>query len=201
MLKSLRSGEAAMPFIMLAVLIDLVAIGVIIPVLPALVGSFSRSPADQAYWYGVVAVSFGVSNFLASPMLGALSDHFGRRPLLLLGFLGLALSFFGTAWSTSIWGLIGVRIVAGASRIVLLASSPPRATRAPRRRRAWRTSCAGSSYPPRRRSGASRRPSVGLLLQRTGRTGHRVGRLRLLEPEPERRIAQQGVGREVSGSR
>ena len=114
MLKSLRSGEAAMPFIMLAVLIDMVAIGVIIPVLPALVGSFSRSPADQAYWYGVVAVSFGVSNFLASPMLGALSDHFGRRPLLLLGFLGLALSFFGTAWSTSIWGLIGVRIVAGA---------------------------------------------------------------------------------------
>ena len=43
MLKSLRSGEAAMKFIMLAVLIDMVAIGVIIPVLPALVGSFSRS--------------------------------------------------------------------------------------------------------------------------------------------------------------
>ena len=114
MLKSLRSGEAAMPFIMLVVLIDLVAIGIIIPVLPALVGSFSSSAADQAYWYGAVAVSFGVSNFLASPMLGALSDHFGRRPMLLLGFLGLALSFFGTALSTSIWGLIGVRIVAGA---------------------------------------------------------------------------------------
>jgi DHA1 family tetracycline resistance protein-like MFS transporter len=114
MLKSLRSGEAAMPFIMLAVLIDMVAIGLIIPVLPALVGSFSTSAADQAYWYGAVAVSFGVSNFLASPLLGALSDHFGRRPILLLGFLGLALSFFGTALSTSIWGLIAVRIVAGA---------------------------------------------------------------------------------------
>ena len=114
MLKTLRSGEAAMPFIMLTVLIDLVAIGLIIPVLPALVGGFSSSQADQAYWYGVLALSFGVSNFLASPMLGALSDHFGRRPVLLLGFLGLALSFFGTALSTSLWGLIAVRVGAGA---------------------------------------------------------------------------------------
>ena len=114
MLKSLRSGEAAMPFIMLTVLIDMIAIGLIIPVLPALVGSFSGSQADQAFWYGVVAFSFGLSNFLASPMLGALSDHFGRRPMLLLGFLGLGLSFFVTALSTSIWGLIAVRIVSGA---------------------------------------------------------------------------------------
>ena len=114
MLKTLRSGEAAMPFIMLTVLIDMVAIGLIIPVLPALVGSFTGSQTDQAYWYGVVTFSFGLSNFLASPMLGALSDHFGRRPLLLIGFLGLGLSFFVTALSTSIWGLIAVRIVSGA---------------------------------------------------------------------------------------
>lgn len=114
MIKSLRSGEAAMPFIMLTVLIDMVAIGLIIPVLPALVGSFSSSQADQAYWYGVVTFSFGLSNFLASPILGALSDRFGRRPMLLLGFLGLGLSFFVTALSTSIWGLIAVRVVSGA---------------------------------------------------------------------------------------
>ena len=114
MLKTLRSGEAAMPFIMLTVLIDMIAIGLIIPVLPALVGSFAGSQSEQAFWYGVVAFSFGLSNFLASPMLGALSDHFGRRPMLLLGFLGLGLSFFVTALSTTIWGLIAVRIVSGA---------------------------------------------------------------------------------------
>lgn len=114
MLKRWRSGQAAMPFIMLTVLIDMIAIGLIIPVLPALVGSFAGSQADQAYWYGVVAFAFGLSNFLASPMLGALSDHFGRRPLLLLGFLGLGLSFFVTALSTSIWGLVVVRVVSGA---------------------------------------------------------------------------------------
>lgn len=114
MLKTLRSGEAAMPFIMLTVLIDMLAIGLIIPVLPALVGSFSGSKADQAYWYGVVSFSFGISNFLMSPVLGALSDRFGRRPVLLLGFLGLGVSFFGTAFATALWVLIAVRVVAGA---------------------------------------------------------------------------------------
>lgn len=114
MLNTLRSRDAAMPFIMLTVLIDMVAIGLIIPVLPVLVGSFSSSPADQAYWYGVVAFSFGVSNFLASPVLGALSDRYGRRPVLLLGFLGLGLSFFGTALTTTLWGLIVVRTLGGA---------------------------------------------------------------------------------------
>ena len=114
MLQNLRTRDAAMPFIMLTVLIDMVAIGLIIPVLPVLVGSFSSNPADQAYWYGVVAFCFGVSNFLASPVLGALSDRFGRRPVLLLGFLGLGLSFFGTALTTTLWGLIAVRTLGGA---------------------------------------------------------------------------------------
>lgn len=114
MLKRLRAGEAAMPFIMLTVLIDMLAIGLIIPVLPALVGSFAGSKADQAYWYGVVSFSFGISNFLMSPVLGALSDRYGRRPVLLLGFLGLGVSFFGTALASVLWVLMAVRVVAGA---------------------------------------------------------------------------------------
>lgn len=114
MFRKLRSREAAMPFIMLTVLIDMIAIGLIIPVLPALVGSFASSQADQAYWYGVVAFSFGIANFVASPVLGALSDHYGRRPALLLGFMGLGVSFFGTALATALWVLVAVRVVAGA---------------------------------------------------------------------------------------
>ncbi|MEN9437341.1 MAG: hypothetical protein RIR09_1996 [Pseudomonadota bacterium] len=114
MLNTLKSRDAAMPFIMLTVLIDMVAIGIVIPVLPVLVGSFASSQAEQAYWYGVVAFAFGVSNFLASPLLGALSDRYGRRPVLLLGFLGLGISFFGTALTTTLWGLIAVRAAGGA---------------------------------------------------------------------------------------
>ena len=106
--------EAAMPFIMLTALIDMVAIGLMIPVLPALVGSFTGSQADQAFWYGVVTFTFSMANFFASPVLGALSDKHGRRPVLLLGFCGLALSFFATAMATAVWMLIAVRLVSGA---------------------------------------------------------------------------------------
>lgn len=106
--------QAAMPFILLTVLIDMVSIGIIVPVLPALIGTFSVSPSDQAYWVGVVSFAFGIANFFGAPLLGALSDAWGRRRVLLLGFCGLALNFFATALATSLWMLIAVRLVGGA---------------------------------------------------------------------------------------
>jgi DHA1 family tetracycline resistance protein-like MFS transporter len=106
--------QAAMPFIMLTVLIDMMAIGLMIPVMPALVGSFTGSQADQAFWYGMVTFTFSLANFFSSPVLGALSDRYGRRPVLLLGFCGLALSFYATALATAVWMLIAVRLVSGA---------------------------------------------------------------------------------------
>src|SRR5262245_13672823 len=109
-----RGSAAAMPFIMATTLIDMMSIGLIIPVLPALVGSFTGSQADQAFWYGVVTFTFGLANFFASPVLGALSDAHGRRPVLLLGFCGLALSFLATALAGALWILIAVRVVSGA---------------------------------------------------------------------------------------
>lgn len=106
--------RAAMPFILVTVLIDMVSIGLIIPVLPPLVGTFTGSQADQAFWYGAVAFAFGIASFVGSPLLGALSDRYGRRPVLLLGFAGLALNFFATALATALWMLIAVRLVGGA---------------------------------------------------------------------------------------
>jgi len=109
-----RNRAAAMPFIMATALIDMISIGLIIPVLPAWVGSFTGSQVDQAFWYGVVTFTFGLANFFGSPILGALSDSFGRRPVLLLGFTGFALNFFLTAASTTLLMLVGVRLLAGA---------------------------------------------------------------------------------------
>jgi DHA1 family tetracycline resistance protein-like MFS transporter len=103
-----------MRFIMLTVLIDMMAVGLIVPPLPALVGSFSDSKADQAFGYSAVVFAFGIANFFGSPILGALSDRFGRRPVLLLGFCGLALNFFATALSTALWMLVAVRLAGGA---------------------------------------------------------------------------------------
>jgi DHA1 family tetracycline resistance protein-like MFS transporter len=103
-----------MRFILLTVLLDMVAIGLIIPVLPVLVGQFTTDRAEQAFWYGAVMVTFGVANFIASPILGALSDRYGRRPVLLAGFCGFAFSFFGTALANELWVLLAVRVVSGA---------------------------------------------------------------------------------------
>ena len=103
-----------MPFILFTVLIDMVSIGLIIPVLPPLVGTFTSSQADQAFWFGAVMFAFGIANFFGSPILGALSDRYGRRPILLLGFTGLGVSFFVTALTTTLTVLIAVRLFSGA---------------------------------------------------------------------------------------
>lgn len=112
--QTIKGRSAGIGFIMIVVLIDMISIGLIIPVLPALVGSFTSNPTEQAWWYGAVAFAFGIANFIGAPILGALSDRYGRRPVLLLGFCGLALNFFATALATSLLTLIGVRLIGGA---------------------------------------------------------------------------------------
>jgi DHA1 family tetracycline resistance protein-like MFS transporter len=141
-----RDRAAAMPFIMLTTVIDMVAIGLIIPVLPALVGSFTASQAEQAFWYGAVTFAFGLANFFASPVLGALSDCHGRRPILLLGFCGLALSFLATALATALWMLIAVRLVSGAMQANMSVSNAYVADITPPEGRAKRFGMLGAMF-------------------------------------------------------
>ena len=108
-----QTAPAAMRFIMFTVLIDMLAIGVIVPVLPALVGGFTTSPSEQTYWYGVIVFSFSLISFFCAPLLGALSDRYGRRPVLLLGFCGTAINFFMTALAGSLWMLVLSRLIGG----------------------------------------------------------------------------------------
>ena len=141
-----KDRTAAMPFIMLTTLIDMVSIGLIIPVLPALVGGFTGSQTDQALWYGVVTFTFGLANFVASPILGALSDTYGRRPVLLLGFCGLAFSFLATAIVTSLWLLVAVRLVSGAMQANLSVSNAYVADITPPEERARRFGMLGAMF-------------------------------------------------------
>ncbi len=106
--------KAAMSFILITVLIDMVSIGLMVPVLPHMAGSFTKTNDEQTLAFLAVVLAFGVANFLSSPILGALSDRFGRRPVLLLGFAGMAISFFVTAAATSLWVLVAVRLFSGA---------------------------------------------------------------------------------------
>jgi DHA1 family tetracycline resistance protein-like MFS transporter len=131
---------------MITVLIDMMSIGLIVPVLPALVGTFTTSQSEQAWWYGAVTFAFSLANFFASPLLGALSDRFGRRPVLLLGFCGLAISFFGTALATAIWVLIVVRVLSGAMQATALVANAYVADITPAEGRARRFGLIGAMF-------------------------------------------------------
>jgi DHA1 family tetracycline resistance protein-like MFS transporter len=135
-----------MPFIMIATLIDMMSIGLIIPVLPALVGGFTGSQAEQALWYGAVTFSFGFANFFASPVLGGLSDRYGRRPVLLLGFCGMATSFLLTPMATALWMLIIVRLVSGAMQANMSVSNAYVADITPPGERAKRFGMLGAMF-------------------------------------------------------
>ena len=106
--------KAAVAFIFLTVLLDILAFGLIIPVLPHLIASFVGGSISQAAtWHGIFATAFMVTQFIFSPIQGALSDHFGRRPVILLSNLGLGLDFVLMALAPSLpWLFIG-RVLAG----------------------------------------------------------------------------------------
>ncbi|MDE2592987.1 MAG: MFS transporter [Burkholderiales bacterium] len=103
-----------MPFIMVTVLLDMMSIGIVSPVLPKLVGGFMSSGASTSLAFGAVQVVYALAQFFSAPILGALSDRYGRRPVLLLGLVGMALNFFVTALATEYWVLLVVRLIGGA---------------------------------------------------------------------------------------
>ena len=104
----------AIAFILITVLIDVMGIGLLLPVIPSLVGEFTSSRDAQTYWYGALMVTFGLSQFLCSPLLGALSDRYGRRPVLLISIAGLGTMFFLSAIVTSLPALLATRVLGGA---------------------------------------------------------------------------------------
>ncbi|MEO8740629.1 MAG: TCR/Tet family MFS transporter [Casimicrobiaceae bacterium] len=105
--------RAALPFVLVVVFIDVLGIGIALPVLPMLVGEYTAGRELQAYWYGALVVSYGVMQFACAPLLGALSDRFGRRPLLLWSMVGIALNFILLAVAPALWVLFVARVVGG----------------------------------------------------------------------------------------
>jgi len=101
--------KAALVFIFVTVLIDILAFGLIIPVLPHLLMQFVGNDMVRAVkWVGVFAVLFAAIQFLSAPVQGALSDRFGRRPVILMSCLGLGVDFIFMAVAQSLpWLLVG----------------------------------------------------------------------------------------------
>ncbi len=106
--------KRALIFIFLTVMIDVIGFGIIIPVFPRLIEELTGQGLSEASaWAGLLMVSFAVMQFLFSPVMGELSDRYGRRPILLLSLIGLSLDYLLHAFATTIvWLFIG-RIFAG----------------------------------------------------------------------------------------
>lgn len=101
-------------FILLTVLIDAMGIGLIIPVMPDLLQEITQGDLAQASrWGGILTASFAIMQFLFGPLIGNLSDRYGRRPVLLLSLAILALDYVVMAVAGSIWLLLAGRIVGG----------------------------------------------------------------------------------------
>ena len=110
----LRPSRAAFAFIFITVALDMLALGIIVPVLPKLVVAFEGGDvAHAARIVGLFGFVWAAMQFLASPIVGALSDRFGRRPVVLLSNFGLGLDYFVMAAATSVpWLFVG-RMISG----------------------------------------------------------------------------------------
>src|ERR1700740_1216817 len=110
----MKSRPAAIIFILVTVTLDILAMGLIIPVLPKLILDFlGGEMTDAAKWSARFAVVFALMQFLFSPLLGVLSDRFGRRPIILLSNLGLGLDYIVMAMAPTLnWLFLG-RIISG----------------------------------------------------------------------------------------
>ncbi len=110
-----KGRQAALAFIFVTALLDIVAIGIIIPVLPKLVVQFAHSSVRGAQIYGLFGAAFAVMQLFCSPIQGALSDRFGRRPVLLTSIFGLGCDYVLMALSPNlVWLFVG-RLISGAT--------------------------------------------------------------------------------------
>ncbi len=112
----MKNGNRQLIFIFITILIDVIGLGIIIPVIPKLIQELSGEGLSEASRYGGwLMFSYAIMQFLFSPILGGLSDKFGRRPVLLISLFGLGIDYIFMAWAPSMTWLFLGRIIAGIS--------------------------------------------------------------------------------------
>src|SRR3989441_4877452 len=105
--------KAALAFIYVTIVLDTLGFGITIPVLPRLIVSFAGDTAQGAEIFGLFVTIWTLMQFLFSPLIGALSDRFGRRPVLILSSFGLGVDYMVMALAPNLaWLLLG-RILSG----------------------------------------------------------------------------------------
>ncbi len=106
--------KAATVFVLVTILLDVLALGISIPILPKLVETMlGGDTARAAILFGLFSTAFALMQFLFQPVLGALSDRYGRRPVILFSNLGLGLDYILMALAPTVWWLFAGRVIAG----------------------------------------------------------------------------------------
>lgn len=105
--------RAALAFIFVTAVLDIVAMGIIIPVLPPLIEEFVGSNARAGIWNGVFVALWAGMQFICSPIIGSLSDQYGRRPVILISCAGLSIDYVLMALAPDLWWLAVGRMIAG----------------------------------------------------------------------------------------
>src|ERR1700733_3203173 len=109
-----RSRRAGTPFVLITVLLDTLGLGLLIPVAPRLVASFLHDNLGAAsHYFGILVSLYAAMQFLFAPVIGGLSDRFGRRPVILLSLLGAAASYLLSGLAPALWWLFAGRIISG----------------------------------------------------------------------------------------
>ena len=108
-----RRRTAAVAFILVTALLDVMSMGIVVPVLPQLIEELSGSISAAGLWNGLFVALWAAMQFLCSPVIGSLSDHYGRRPVILVSVAGLALDFMLMALAPNLWWLAVGRILGG----------------------------------------------------------------------------------------
>jgi DHA1 family tetracycline resistance protein-like MFS transporter len=102
-----------MAFILVTAVLDILAMGLVIPVLPPLIEAFTGSTADAGLWNGLLVALWAAMQFLASPVIGSLSDRFGRRPVILVSVAGMTIDWMLMALAPNLWWLAVGRMIGG----------------------------------------------------------------------------------------
>lgn len=108
--------SASVRFILITLVIDALGFGLVVPIVPSLVVKLSGlSVSAASVWVGALLTAFALMQFACAPILGALSDRFGRRPVLLLSLSGICANYLMLAWAPSLAWLFLGRLIAGAT--------------------------------------------------------------------------------------
>jgi MFS transporter, DHA1 family, tetracycline resistance protein len=110
---ALNRHRPAIAFVLVTAALDVMAMGLVIPVLPILIEEFAGSASTAGWWNGVMVALWALMQFVFSPIIGSLSDRFGRRPVILISIFGLAVDWVLMALAPNLWWLAVGRIIGG----------------------------------------------------------------------------------------